>query len=254
MNAELGRRLRQARLELGLSGTELARRIGKSQPYISDLERGQRTPSLSTLAALAQALGRPLSYFLGADEEGEALSWPERTLPTEKANEMTLPAGHRRRGPAAERGATAYRPEHGPRQAGANRPPGHPERIPPGAGHHVAAASQSRFQPLTCGCRPLPKLVGAAEAPRKTPAVRAGPPASPTVRFSIRSAVAWGPSVAGPHRRQRQAQQVHGARHFDVKLRTGGHHVFAALHKEAADQANGRRSIKPAMLAATASS
>jgi len=89
MNAELGRRLRQARLELGLSGTELARRIGKSQPYISDLERGQRTPSLSTLAALAQALGRPLSYFLGADEEGEALSWPGRTLPTEKANEMT---------------------------------------------------------------------------------------------------------------------------------------------------------------------
>lgn len=89
MNAELGRRLRQARLELGLSGTELARRIGKSQPYISDLERGQRTPSLPTLAALAQALDRPLSYFLSADETPEAVAWPERALPTEKANQFT---------------------------------------------------------------------------------------------------------------------------------------------------------------------
>ena len=89
MNAELGRRLRQARKEMGLSGTELARRIGKSQPYISDLERGQRTPSLSTLRALARALNRPLSYFLAADDgEPEAANLPERTLPTERAKQF----------------------------------------------------------------------------------------------------------------------------------------------------------------------
>lgn len=60
----LGPRIRQARMEAGLSGTQLARLIGKSQPYISDLERGQRTPSLHTLQAIAAALGKPTSYFL----------------------------------------------------------------------------------------------------------------------------------------------------------------------------------------------
>lgn len=60
----LGHRLRQARLEAGFSGTQLARLVGRSQPYISDLERGQRTPSLPTLQAIAAALGKPASFFL----------------------------------------------------------------------------------------------------------------------------------------------------------------------------------------------
>lgn len=59
----LGQRLRQARLEAGLSGAQLARLIGRSQPYVSDLERGQRTPSLATMQALAEALGKPFSFF-----------------------------------------------------------------------------------------------------------------------------------------------------------------------------------------------
>ncbi|MBO8142261.1 MAG: helix-turn-helix transcriptional regulator [Firmicutes bacterium] len=65
----LGERIRRTRLELGLSGSKLARMIGKSQPYISDLERNQRIPSLRTLEALSAALGKPVTYFLsdGAD-------------------------------------------------------------------------------------------------------------------------------------------------------------------------------------------
>lgn len=93
MNPQLGRRIRQARMEMGLSGTELARRIGKSQPYISDLERGQRTPSLLTLTALAQVLERPLSYFLAGDGESQAApqaaEWPERALPSAHVSELT---------------------------------------------------------------------------------------------------------------------------------------------------------------------
>lgn len=84
ISPQMGRRIRRSRMELGLSGTELARRIGKSQPYISDLERGQRTPSLPTLSALADALQKPISYFLTEEDEAQ---WPERALPSAKAAE-----------------------------------------------------------------------------------------------------------------------------------------------------------------------
>lgn len=74
----LGELLRQARLEAGLSGAQLARLIGRSQPYISDLERGQRTPSLPTLQSIAAALGKPTSFFLDP-AHGEAAPASERT-------------------------------------------------------------------------------------------------------------------------------------------------------------------------------
>ncbi|HEY8416476.1 MAG TPA: helix-turn-helix domain-containing protein [Limnochordales bacterium] len=69
----LGERIRRTRAELGISGTQLARMIGKSQPYISDLERSQRTPSLRTLQALADALGKPITYFLTDEETEESI-------------------------------------------------------------------------------------------------------------------------------------------------------------------------------------
>lgn len=70
----IGPRIRQARQEAGLSGIALAKLIDKSQPYVSDLERGQRTPSLETLCSLSAALGRPVSYFLGEDTARPASS------------------------------------------------------------------------------------------------------------------------------------------------------------------------------------
>lgn len=69
----LGERIRRTRVELGISGSKLARMIGKSQPYISDLERSQRTPSLRTLQALADALGKPITYFLVDDDDEDAM-------------------------------------------------------------------------------------------------------------------------------------------------------------------------------------
>lgn len=76
----LGPRIRKARQEAGLSGVALAKLIDKSQPYISDLERGQRTPSLETLCSLAAALGRPLSYFLGENDDDKAPSPRKRPV------------------------------------------------------------------------------------------------------------------------------------------------------------------------------
>jgi len=48
------------RTEAGISQTELARRMGVRQPYISDLERGGRTPTLLTLNRVAEATGNRL--------------------------------------------------------------------------------------------------------------------------------------------------------------------------------------------------
>src|SRR5690554_5407886 len=78
----LGHLLRQARLEAGFSGAQLARLIGRSQPYISDLERGQRTPSLPTLQSIAAALGKPASFFLDPEH---ALAQAEAAVTAEES-------------------------------------------------------------------------------------------------------------------------------------------------------------------------
>ena len=49
--------LRSLREDLGISQSELARRIGKCPGYICDMERGRRSPNLTTLALLSDGLG-----------------------------------------------------------------------------------------------------------------------------------------------------------------------------------------------------
>lgn len=66
---ELGEKLRQARLEAGLSQRQLCGdRITRNM--LSQIENGQAKPSMDTLRYLAAGLGRPVSYFL--DEEAVA--------------------------------------------------------------------------------------------------------------------------------------------------------------------------------------
>jgi ribosome-binding protein aMBF1 (putative translation factor) len=54
---EVASRVVRYRVEHGLSQTDLGAKLGVSQPYIAKLESGDRAPSLSTLARLAQRLG-----------------------------------------------------------------------------------------------------------------------------------------------------------------------------------------------------
>ena len=49
--------MRQLRIARGLTQERFAERSGFSQQYISDLERGQRNPTVVSLYELAQALG-----------------------------------------------------------------------------------------------------------------------------------------------------------------------------------------------------
>ena len=56
MGRELGRFLEHRRRELGLSRRDLAERSELSYPYVSQLETGDREPSLKTMRALAPVL------------------------------------------------------------------------------------------------------------------------------------------------------------------------------------------------------
>jgi transcriptional regulator with XRE-family HTH domain len=53
----VGRNVRRARIEKGLTQEELAERAGTSQFYVSSLEAGRRNPTVVMVFELAQALG-----------------------------------------------------------------------------------------------------------------------------------------------------------------------------------------------------
>jgi ribosome-binding protein aMBF1 (putative translation factor) len=56
--------VRARRLALGLTQEELADRLGKHKPYISEIENGKRTPWLPNLANFAEALETTPSALL----------------------------------------------------------------------------------------------------------------------------------------------------------------------------------------------
>jgi transcriptional regulator with XRE-family HTH domain len=56
--------LRARRRRLGLTLSELAQESGLSAPFLSQVERGQTTPSITSLIAIARALGVDIHYFI----------------------------------------------------------------------------------------------------------------------------------------------------------------------------------------------
>jgi XRE family transcriptional regulator, aerobic/anaerobic benzoate catabolism transcriptional regulator len=65
--AAIGRRVRQAREDAGLSVTETARRAGLSRRFLTLLEGGHANVSVARLAALASALDTPLRELCDVD-------------------------------------------------------------------------------------------------------------------------------------------------------------------------------------------
>lgn len=61
-----GRRLRQLRLELGLSQRELSRRAGMTNANLSMIEQGRVSPSLQTLERILRAIPISLEEFFRA--------------------------------------------------------------------------------------------------------------------------------------------------------------------------------------------
>ncbi len=74
--------LKQRRQQAGLTQGELAERIGKSQGYIGDLERGDRRGlTVTTLERLADVLGCTTDELLGRSTPAGAPEPAERGTP-----------------------------------------------------------------------------------------------------------------------------------------------------------------------------
>lgn len=65
--AQIGRRVRDRRLELGLSQVDLARRLGVTYQQVQKYERGTNRIAADRLHGLAQILDVPISYFYSDD-------------------------------------------------------------------------------------------------------------------------------------------------------------------------------------------
>ena len=72
LDALVGLSVKNERAVAGLTLAELSAKSGVSTPMISKIERGQVSASLSTLNALAQAIGVPIiNFFAETVEMGE---------------------------------------------------------------------------------------------------------------------------------------------------------------------------------------
>jgi XRE family transcriptional regulator, regulator of sulfur utilization len=70
----IGLRIRELRLERGMTLDQLSRSAGISASHLSRLERGQAEPSFTVAAGLASQLGVSLSELLEYAKVGEAQS------------------------------------------------------------------------------------------------------------------------------------------------------------------------------------
>jgi transcriptional regulator with XRE-family HTH domain len=63
ISTRVAQAVKQRRVQLELTLRDLASQSGVSASAISDIERGAKSPTISTLDALARALGLPMSAF-----------------------------------------------------------------------------------------------------------------------------------------------------------------------------------------------
>jgi transcriptional regulator with XRE-family HTH domain len=68
----LGERIRRARLARGMSQTELAKRVGRSQPMVAGYEAGTRSLSATLIPVMARALGTTAAALHGESADPSA--------------------------------------------------------------------------------------------------------------------------------------------------------------------------------------
>lgn len=72
----LAARIRRARRDTGLSLDHVAGKAGTSRQHLINLEKGRHRPRPEMLERIADALNRPLDYFLRA-EAGDPHPFPD---------------------------------------------------------------------------------------------------------------------------------------------------------------------------------
>ena len=83
----LGQRIRNRRLELKLTQQQLAKALDLTSQHISVIEQDKRTPSLASLAKMAEELGVSVDYLITGRK-----SIITDTIPAIKAdNKLKLP-------------------------------------------------------------------------------------------------------------------------------------------------------------------
>ncbi|WP_275124871.1 helix-turn-helix transcriptional regulator [Aggregatilinea lenta] len=80
----MGKLIRQAREQLGMSQEELAGLMYRRRASLSEMENGKMEPDASTLTYLASALHKPIMYFF-PEEYARRLSLEGNLTPTEEA-------------------------------------------------------------------------------------------------------------------------------------------------------------------------
>ena len=70
---EIGKRIKELRIQMGLTQEELADRAELSKGFISQLERDLTSPSIATLIDILQVLGTSLSDFFSQEEEQQVV-------------------------------------------------------------------------------------------------------------------------------------------------------------------------------------
>lgn len=84
-STDLGKRLKNARIKKGYTQEVLAEKIDTATSYISDIERGVKTPSLSKLIELVKALDISADYVLqGTLDSGKEYLYDELTKKLDK--------------------------------------------------------------------------------------------------------------------------------------------------------------------------
>ena len=68
---EVGKRLGCRRREMGLTGEEMGRRIGKNGRYYRDIENGRCGMSVETLILLSEEMGLSLDYLIYGDSSDD---------------------------------------------------------------------------------------------------------------------------------------------------------------------------------------
>jgi phage repressor protein C with HTH and peptisase S24 domain len=66
---KLGDRVKQLRINMHLSGVDLAKKAKISSAYLAEIEKGKKIPSTEVLQSLARALGSTSSFLLGETEQ-----------------------------------------------------------------------------------------------------------------------------------------------------------------------------------------